>query len=287
MIVNGKSIYVKLHRSNRSDKHILLIHGGPGESCITFRYFIEELIDFVNVVEVDQSCCGRSPMTDGASVSVKAVIDDYDLIRRELSIEKWSVLGHSFGGFLALEYAKSYPDTIDKIILENPAINLYDSLRCIIFNYFDYFTKSKKYKYFVSLIKALFSKNVVKMLDTINQIPNHHKREFWGNNFLDKKSEELLSLDELTDKQRRNSLMFFNKIKLDADLLCNGWKTLSAVNNDVILLHGEYDKIINSKIKRKFLRKSNAEFIEVAESGHYIHLANITEMCKVIRNFEG
>ena len=38
-------------------------------------------------------------------------------LRQALGFEKWAVLGHSFGGFVALEYALRYPQNLSHLLL--------------------------------------------------------------------------------------------------------------------------------------------------------------------------
>jgi proline iminopeptidase len=45
--------------------------------------------------------------------------DDIESLRKHLKIEKWTILGHSFGGMLASYYATIYPNSIDKLILSS------------------------------------------------------------------------------------------------------------------------------------------------------------------------
>ena len=42
---------------------------------------------------------------------------DADALREYLGFEKWAVLGHSFGGHVALEYALRYPDRVSQLVL--------------------------------------------------------------------------------------------------------------------------------------------------------------------------
>jgi len=42
---------------------------------------------------------------------------DADALRERLGFERWDVLGHSFGGTVALEYALRYPDRVSRLIL--------------------------------------------------------------------------------------------------------------------------------------------------------------------------
>jgi proline iminopeptidase len=42
---------------------------------------------------------------------------DADALRQKLGYERWAVLGHSFGGQVALEYALRYPDSVSQLVL--------------------------------------------------------------------------------------------------------------------------------------------------------------------------
>jgi pimeloyl-ACP methyl ester carboxylesterase len=46
---------------------------------------------------------------------------DADALRESLGFDKWAVLGHSFGGKVALEYALRYPDSLSHLILLDTA----------------------------------------------------------------------------------------------------------------------------------------------------------------------
>lgn len=284
MVINGHNVYVKHHVNKNSEVNYLIIHGGPGEPCTSFRYFIEELCSYANVIEVDQRGCGRSETITKDKISVKEIVDDFEEIRKTLEINRWNVIGHSFGGFIALCYANKHPSSIDKIILENPAINLQDSLLCIIHNYYKYFLKHRNFKYIKGLFTAEISRDVVTMLDAVNAVPPHHKRCFWGNNLLNKEAEDLLNFSELSNEQKINCKDFFNTIKHDEYLKTNGWELLKRLKCNIIFLSGQYDKITNIIMQKKISRNKNIKFFKISDAGHYIHLANIPEMCSVIKN---
>src|SRR5262249_21229902 len=42
---------------------------------------------------------------------------DADALRESLGFDRWAVLGHSFGGKVALEYALRYPNSLSHLIL--------------------------------------------------------------------------------------------------------------------------------------------------------------------------
>lgn len=47
------------------------------------------------------------------------MVEDMENLRRHLNIEKWTILGHSFGGIMATYYATKYPERIEKLILSS------------------------------------------------------------------------------------------------------------------------------------------------------------------------
>jgi proline iminopeptidase len=71
----------------------------------------------------DQRGCGRStphasaPDTDLATNTTAHLIADAELLREHLGVERWSVLGGSWGSTLALAYAETHPDRVTEMIL--------------------------------------------------------------------------------------------------------------------------------------------------------------------------
>jgi proline iminopeptidase len=58
--------------------------------------------------------------SEGADVSTMTwdnLTADADCLRQALGFERWAVLGHSFGGQVALEYALRYPESLSHLIL--------------------------------------------------------------------------------------------------------------------------------------------------------------------------
>ena len=51
------------------------------------------------------------------SMTMENLTADADALRQALGFEKWAVLGHSFGGNVALEYALRYPQNLSHLLL--------------------------------------------------------------------------------------------------------------------------------------------------------------------------
>ncbi len=60
------------------------------------------------------------------------LIEDCEELKKVLQIEKWSIIGHSFGGYVALLYASIYPSSIEKIIFEGPTFNFALTSRALL-----------------------------------------------------------------------------------------------------------------------------------------------------------
>ena len=95
---------------------LALMHGGPGADLYTMMSF-KPLADQFNLVFYDHRCNGRSSGADVSSMTWENLTADADALREKLGIEKWAVLGHSFGGYVALEYALRYPDRLSHLVL--------------------------------------------------------------------------------------------------------------------------------------------------------------------------
>lgn len=95
---------------------LLLMHGGPGAdhwSLVSFR----RCADQFTLVFYDHRCNGRSEGAPVSSMSWENLTADADALRQKLGFEKWAVLGHSFGGQVALEYALRYPNSLSHLVL--------------------------------------------------------------------------------------------------------------------------------------------------------------------------
>jgi len=98
---------------------LVALHGGFGLDHSYFRPWLEALP--LQLVLPDLRGCGRSPRDGIETAGFDTLSADLEELRAELGFEKWMVLGHSFGSYVALDYAHRYPDRVGKLILVDGA----------------------------------------------------------------------------------------------------------------------------------------------------------------------
>jgi proline-specific peptidase len=99
---------------------LLLMHGGPSLDHWTMLPF-RRCADQFTLVFYDHRCNGRSAGAPVSSMTWENLTADADALRQRLGFERWAVLGHSFGGHVALEYALRYPDRLSHLVLLDTA----------------------------------------------------------------------------------------------------------------------------------------------------------------------
>ena len=103
-------------------EHVLfLLNGGPGLPCDYLRdphiHLVEE---GYRIVAFDQLGCGNSDRPEDVSLwNITRYVEEVETVRKELGIVNFHLLGQSWGGWLSIEYALTYPDEIRSLILAN------------------------------------------------------------------------------------------------------------------------------------------------------------------------
>ena len=102
---------------NPSGVPALMVHGGPGGgSNPTMRRYHDP--EHYRIILFDQRGCGRStPHAELKENTTWDLVADMELLRDHLNIERWQLLGGSWGSTLALAYAQTHPDRVLELVL--------------------------------------------------------------------------------------------------------------------------------------------------------------------------
>lgn len=101
---------------------ILLLTGGPGNAYGQLEEMALELSGEHRVILPEQRGTGKSlpsPL-DSTTVTLEKVTGDLDRLLDSLALEKITVIGHSWGGMLAMHFAATYPGHVQKLVLVGP-----------------------------------------------------------------------------------------------------------------------------------------------------------------------
>jgi proline iminopeptidase len=119
-------------RGDAAAPPLLFLHGGPGQGCHDFMAIQGDLLaESVRLIGIDQRGVGRSAplpvkgdVEAGGALTIADLVADCETVREELGIDRWAVLGQSFGGSLALRYAAAHPAAVTAVAFENPVWDL-------------------------------------------------------------------------------------------------------------------------------------------------------------------
>lgn len=99
---------------------LIVLHGGPGLSQDYLQPHLYRLAENNLVIFYDQRGCGQSTGEINAkTINIQTFVADLDIIRQAFNFQKVSILGHSWGGLLAMHYAIAHPHHVEKLILSN------------------------------------------------------------------------------------------------------------------------------------------------------------------------
>jgi len=108
---------------NNSKIKVLLLHGGPGASHEIFEnfdgYLPNEQIEYIYYDQLE-SYYSDQP-NDSTLWTIEHFVDEVEQVRKALNLNKdnFYLLGQSWGGILAMEYALKYQDNLKGLIISN------------------------------------------------------------------------------------------------------------------------------------------------------------------------
>jgi proline iminopeptidase len=116
-LINGTQLYCK---SIGTGIPLVIIHGGPGLDHSYFLPQMSKLAETFELIFFDQRGCGRSSIRlDSTAMTLDTLVEDIDRVREAYNLKKMNLMGHSWGGLLAMFYAIKHGDRLNSLILVN------------------------------------------------------------------------------------------------------------------------------------------------------------------------
>ena len=105
------------YRDYGQGEPVLMLMGGPGFSGEGLEPVALMIAKRGLAIVPDQRGSGESIPSHVKAITLDATLADFEALRQDLGLEKWTVWGCSWGGMLALDYASKFPSSIRGLIL--------------------------------------------------------------------------------------------------------------------------------------------------------------------------
>ncbi|WP_336989637.1 alpha/beta hydrolase [Bacillus infantis] len=275
ILIRGKKLYVEIHGEHNS-KAVLYLHGGPGESCFDFSYHqAERLSKTMKLIAIDQrGVCRSERISDQERFGLDDIISDCEALREYLNIGQWSLIGHSFGGFLAIKYACLYPDSINKIILEGPTFDFKLTTLGLLSKTAQLAEKYGKEELKNQCLLLNDQNSTVQLLNAYLDLSyqlGENRMEIYTYNF-NNPTDYALYTQEEWDLFDERAEIHYNRLREEGKIFDSLLPLLGQVQAPMLLLLGKYDPVTCPKQVEAFkdYAKNGKVFI-FEKSGHTPH----------------
>jgi len=257
---------------------IIVLHGGPG---LDQGYLLPQMANLAHDHEVtfyDQRGCGKSlgfnltPQT----INIDTFVQDLESVRNKLHYKKFILIGHSWGGLLAMNYAIKYPDHLSGVILLSSAPSNSTGFELFIQEYVRRTVPLK------ATLDSIAATEKFKTYDHAT-IEDYYRTIFSVYFF---KPEEVKNLSlTFTDKSAASGLKvqdifshnYFNNYDVQ-----NGLRKL---NTPVLIVHGEEDLIPLSTAKETKAVLPNVQMVTIKDCDHFPYIEQPQTMFSAIKKF--
>lgn len=257
---------------------LIVIHGGPGLTQDYLLPGMAKLSENNFVIFYDQRGCGESAgEVNAKSININNYLSDLDAIRTHFGYEKVAILGHSWGGFIAMEYAIAYPEAVKKMILSNSIPASSEGFALFMD---EWFQRMVPYLEEISVIQASpeFKEGKPGMVE-------QYYRTMFRTYCYDPDKAELLNL-KMSPKAFLNGLkvneiftndLFFKPFDL--------YLSLKKLKVPTLVLHGDADIVPFSTAEQTYQSIPSSEYILIQDCGHFPYVEDPYTYFNHIRNF--
>lgn len=115
-----KMAYMEVKPDNYTGKNIVLLHGKNFNGAYWETTIAALNKEGYRVIVPDQIGFGKSSKPAHFQYTFQQLAQNTKTLLDSLKVSRTAILGHSMGGMLATRFALMYPETTEKLILENP-----------------------------------------------------------------------------------------------------------------------------------------------------------------------
>ena len=270
-------------RETGSGQPLIILHGGPDFDHNYLLPDMDNLSASFHLIYYDQRGRGKSSnQTDPEDVSIKSEIKDLDNIRKFFGFDSVALLGHSWGGLLALEYAIRHSEHVSHLIIMNSAPVSHGTFKLF---------KEERNKKNSGDIKELMNIASGQLYNEgdINTDLAYHRIHFRSALKNPKHIDKLLSSLRLnfTNERILKAREIEDKLLKETQLSpeYNLFPALRKLSVPALIIHGDHDFIPAACAENIARAIPGAKYVLLTDCGHFAYLEQTTETLKVIRDF--
>jgi len=264
----------EVYGSPSSATPVIIANGGPGFShtyLLQNDVFTSRLAHTRQVVFYDQRGDGKSKLLKpDAAQDMNAQIADLDAIRAKLGFEKFDLIGHSWGGLLAMGYANAHPERISKLILIDSAAPAWKQT---LFLFSDVFPDV-----------GAKDQEITKTLGKTPEATKQHLDNYFSMLFYSQENHDRFVAGVTDPGQNTAVNAAVNKAIANLDL----FPELPKLNFPTLVMHGRFDMNVAVLTAWKTYKAiPNAKIVIFAKSGHLPFYEEPDKFTQVLTDFLG
>ncbi len=274
--INGVNHYIV---KMGNGEPILVLHSGPGLFHNYLTSSFEKLAADYQIIFYDQRGCGKTDFpSDTSSINLNQYVEDLEVIRNYLKIDKLNLAGHSFGAVLAINYGKKYPDRLKKLILISPAPATSE--------FFDQMFKNMESKRseedIKKMVKTMGSKDFDnRKPETILEAIKIEEKV----NLADQTKVDELYKDMIFSEKTANNMLIVNSIMEKNFFNYNITEGMNLITCPTLIILGDLDNVpfASSQLLQENLPNSRLEVLK--HSAHYPFFEAQKEFNTIVKDF--
>jgi proline iminopeptidase len=271
------------YREIGQGRPVIVLHGGPDFDHMYLLPDMDRLAEQFRLIYYDQR--GRGKSTENVlpeDVTLRSEMEDLERVREYFRLESIALLGHSWGGLLALEYALRYPERVSHLILMNAAPVSHGDFLLLQER------RRERPAADLARLKAIASSAAYQQGDP-DTVAEYYRSHFQATLRQPEQLERLIR--SLRSSFTRKGILKARKI--EKRLLNETWLSgtydllpaLRGLNIPTLILHGEHDHIPLECAAHLATSIPGARFSVLNDCGHFSYLECPKEVGKEIDDF--
>lgn len=276
-ITTGDNIrlYVKVSGAGPA---VLFVHGGPGQGSLSFEKMGGSNLErFATMIYLDQRGSGKSQNAE--NYHLDRIVEDIEEVRKTLGFDKIYLLAHSFGGIIAVSYARKYPEHVSGLIFA--AATLYMNNPSAIYDQIKYANHLLKKN---TLIRETASRE--ELLAAQTEARSDLSKQHLGYKFLTDSIKTIEKMSDIDDSYPRTvdfGTSVIKNPKIYSEYYADYTKITPAIHVPVLILTGTCDHAVGANHYRSFhFPEQTTKHIP---GGHLFYYENNKIFIKIVSDF--